>query len=93
MTLDDFISTYDRPGSIVLLEGKRDFAPPDDEGKLVGLDRLLAVQTKHILLRSGNIFYDDLNNPEEGGTGHTLKTCRLNNVPFIDQRIWFGWLA
>lgn len=89
MTLPTFI--YGCPDSIILLEGK--WNASDDEGKLVGLDQLLAVQTKHILFRSGNIFYDDLNNPEEGGTRHTLKTCRLNNVPFIDQRIWFGWLV
>ena len=196
MTLPIFISTYDRPGSIVLLEGKREVDPIDAE-KLVELGRLLAAHTKHILFRSGNatgsdflfssgvaaidktrlqvitpkdghrtketltddiisldridlarepkvvyqsklhkgtqgiiepfaegknrnkfssaayiirdtvkvigtsdippatfgIFYDDLSDPEAGGTGHTMKTCRLNNVPLIDQRTWFGWLG
>lgn len=29
MTLTDFISTYDHPASIVLLEGKREVAPAD----------------------------------------------------------------
>ena len=196
MTLPIFISTYDRPGSIVLLEGKREVAPVDAD-KLVALGRLLAAHTKHIMFRSGNatgsdflfssgvaaidktrlqvitpkdghrakdiltddiisldridlarepevvyqsklhkntkqlvdyfvsgnttgrpakaayiirdtvkvigasdvppatfgIFYDDLSDPEAGGTGHTMKTCRLNNVPLIDQRTWFEWLG
>lgn len=28
----------------------------------------------------------------EGGTGHTINTCKELNVPVIDQIIWFGWL-
>jgi len=38
------------------------------------------------------LFYDDLSNPEDGGTGFTIKTCRENDVPFFDQRVWFEWL-
>jgi len=38
-------------------------------------------------------FYDDLEAPETGGTGHTMQVCRRNNVPFIDQRVWFTWLG
>ena len=38
-------------------------------------------------------FYDDLEAPETGGTGHTMQVCQRNNVPFIDQRIWFSWLG
>jgi hypothetical protein len=38
------------------------------------------------------IFYDDLNKPETGGTGHTIQVCRQNEVPFVDQKVWFGWL-
>ena len=38
------------------------------------------------------LFYDDLSHPEDGGTGFTMKTCRENDVPFFDQRIWFEWV-
>jgi hypothetical protein len=38
------------------------------------------------------LFYDDLSNPEDGGTGFTIKTCRDNGVPFYDQRVWFDWI-
>jgi hypothetical protein len=38
------------------------------------------------------IFYDDLSNPEQGGTGHTMQVCKRNHVPMIDQRVWFDWV-
>lgn len=38
------------------------------------------------------IFYDDLNNPGKGGTGHTMNVCAINEVPFCDQRDWFKWV-
>lgn len=53
MTLSAFISQYDFPGSIVLLEGKR-VVRPEDMNKLITLGRLLASQTEHIKFRSGN---------------------------------------
>ena len=37
-------------------------------------------------------FYDDLDAPREGGTGHTMAVCERNDVPFVDQRIWTQWL-
>jgi len=39
------------------------------------------------------IFYDDLQNPGQGGTGHTINVCRDNQVPFITQEIWMKWLG
>lgn len=39
------------------------------------------------------IFYDDLDNPKSGGTGHTMRVCEQNQVPVIDQRTWFDWLT
>ena len=53
MTLQSFITQYDFPGSIVLLEGKR-IVRPDDMDKLIELGRLLASKTEHIKFRSGN---------------------------------------
>lgn len=38
------------------------------------------------------IFYDDLQNPIQGGTGHTMNICMQNSVPLIDQRTWFTWI-
>ena len=38
------------------------------------------------------IFYDDLQKPETGGTGHTMQVCKANGVEYVDQQIWFGWL-
>ena len=38
------------------------------------------------------LFYDDLDKPEIGGTGHTISVCRKNNVPFCDQTVWMKWL-
>lgn len=38
------------------------------------------------------IFYDDLEKPREGGTGHTMSVCDKNNVGSVDQWEWLGWL-
>lgn len=196
MTLEDFISQYDKDNSIVLLEGKRNVLEADKES-LVSLGNLLASTTSKMIFRSGNadgadyyfsvgvsavdksrlqvitpytghrqksnqaydtisldeiniaaepevvyqsktnkkvgklveqyisgardrysikaayiirdtikvigteeiksanfgIFYDDLDKPKEGGTGHTMKVCEQNNIPIIDQKTWFKWLS
>ena len=38
------------------------------------------------------LFYDDLDNPGSGGTGHTMRVCKKHNVPVITQKAWFGWM-
>ena len=38
------------------------------------------------------IFYDDLGDPGKGGTGHTMTVFSQMNIPFVDQRDWFGWV-
>ncbi|HEB61871.1 MAG TPA: hypothetical protein ENI82_01855 [Bacteroidetes bacterium] len=195
MTLEDFKKIYDKPGSIVLIEGKRKVKETEKES-LVQLGKILAEQTKHITFRSGNaagsdelfsrgvcrvdpsrlmvitpytghrqkknianqsislddinlekedevlyyskknkktkhlidkyvkgergryaikaayiirdtikvigtgkikpvslgIFYDDLNEPMSGGTGHTMDICLKNNIPVINQLKWMKWL-
>ncbi len=53
MTLKEFIKQYDKPNSIVLLEGKRNVIDEDKE-KLKALGRLLASKTKNMMFRSGN---------------------------------------
>ena len=195
MTLKEFVKQFDKPHSIVLLEGKRNVLEVDKE-KLTALGRLLASTTNFMLFRSGNangadqlfsdgvteidnkrlqvvipytghrketnqaydtislddiniaaepevlyqsksnkkteniidkfasgeknrntiaaayiirdtikvigtgdikpatfgIFYDDLENPKTGGTGHTMNVCEHNSVPLVDQKTWFKWL-
>ena len=39
------------------------------------------------------LFYDDLSNPMQGGTGHTITVCKNLLVPYCDQRIWMQWLV
>ena len=196
MTFEEFRELYDKPGSIVLLEGKRNVLEIDKE-KLTILGKVLTEQTKNITFRSGNadgadyyfshgvsliekkrlqvivpfsghrknkiqtyeivslddiklveepeiiyqskknkkteklidpfvagdknrftlkaayiirdtikvlgtskikpatfgIFYDDLENPMSGGTGHTMNVCKNNAIPFINQAVWFNWLS
>ena len=53
MTLAEFIENYDKEGSIVLLEGKREVWE-GHKAKCVALGKLLAEKTKHIMFRSGN---------------------------------------
>jgi hypothetical protein len=55
-------------------------------------DTIKAIGTEGVKPASFGIFYDDLENPMCGGTGHTMNVCEQNNIPIIDQRIWFGWL-
>lgn len=40
---------------------------------------------------TAGIFYDDLSNPESGGTGHTIALCRQYKIPVFNQLVWFDW--
>lgn len=55
-------------------------------------DTIKAIGTDKIKPTTFGIFYDDLENPNVGGTGHTMNICELNGIPIIDQKIWFEWL-
>jgi hypothetical protein len=55
-------------------------------------DTIKAIGAEGIQPATFGIFYDDLSKPQSGGTGHTMKICLQNNIPIIDQKIWFGWL-
>lgn len=55
-------------------------------------DTIKVLGTETIPPASFAIFYDDLENPETGGTGHTMEVCRKNSINFINQSIWFNWL-
>lgn len=41
---------------------------------------------------SVGLFYEDLNNPMKGGTGHTQRVCLDNNIPLFNQETYFSWL-
>jgi hypothetical protein len=41
---------------------------------------------------TAGVFYDDLSNPESGGTGHTIALCRHYGIPVFNQQVWFEWL-
>jgi len=56
-------------------------------------DTIKAIGTDEIKPATFGIFYDDLDNPIAGGTGHTMNVCEQNNIPIIDQKIWFKWLT
>ncbi len=38
------------------------------------------------------IFYDDLRKPKSGGTGHTMKVCDNQMVPYVNQKVWGEWI-
>lgn len=56
-------------------------------------DTIKVIGTKSgVIATKVALFYDDLNNPGLGGTGHTISVCRKNNIAFVDQTQWFEWL-
>jgi hypothetical protein len=55
-------------------------------------DTIKAIGTGDIPPATFGIFYDDLEDPMTGGTGHTMNVCSQNNIPIIDQTVWFKWL-
>ena len=38
------------------------------------------------------LFYEDLESPMKGGTGHTQRVCLDNNIPFFNQTTFLEWL-
>ena len=56
-------------------------------------DTVKAIGTKEIKPATFGIFYDDLENPMTGGTGHTMNICEQNGISIINQKTWFKWLT
>jgi hypothetical protein len=56
-------------------------------------DTIMVIGTEKIKPASFGIFYDDLDQPKKGGTGHTMQVCEANNIPVVDQTVWFNWLT
>lgn len=40
---------------------------------------------------TAGIFFVNQDDPESGGTGHTMRVCRQNNVPVFTQDEWMNW--
>lgn len=38
------------------------------------------------------LFYVDPDDPEDGGTGHTIRVCRQEGVPCVFQDVWGEWV-
>ena len=55
-------------------------------------DTVKVLGTVDIPQATAGVFYDDLNKPGEGGTGHTMRVCRENGVPVLTQEVWMRWL-
>ena len=55
-------------------------------------DTVKVIGTSDIKPASFGIFYDNPDKPESGGTGHTMRVCRMNGIEAIDQTIWMNWL-
>jgi len=53
LTIEQLLESYDKPGTVILLEGKRAVLPTDQH-KLIEVGKLLAGSSKHIVFRSGN---------------------------------------
>ena len=53
MKFQTFLDTYDFPGSVILLEGKRVVLAVDQE-KLIQLGQVLVKYTRYMRFRSGN---------------------------------------
>jgi hypothetical protein len=56
-------------------------------------DTLKVIGSDEIKPTTFGIFYDDMETPKTGGTGHTMNVCQLNKIPVIDQTTWFEWLT
>jgi hypothetical protein len=55
-------------------------------------DTLKVTGTAEIFPAVFGIFYDNLEKPKTGGTGHTIDVCEQKNIPAINQTVWFNWL-
>ncbi len=41
---------------------------------------------------SVGLFYEDVSNPMQGGTGHTQRVCIESEIPLLNQETYFKWL-
>ena len=41
---------------------------------------------------TAGIFFVNEDDPEAGGTGHTMRVCRQNSIPVFTQDVWLSWM-
>lgn len=62
------------------------------KGAYIIRDTVKVIGAKDIPKATFGIFYVDVNDPDSGGTGHTMMVCKKNGVMLITQTTWFHWL-
>jgi hypothetical protein len=72
------------------ISGHRDYIT--NKATYIIRDTIKVIGTSRFRPANYGIFYDDLDSPFIGGTGHSMKVCKANNVPFINQNTWKNWL-
>ena len=55
-------------------------------------DTVKVLGAGHVMPATFGIFYDNPEDPESGGTGHTIRVCRERGIPVIDQSVWLQWI-
>jgi hypothetical protein len=77
-----------------LVEGYLNGKDPKNRGAYLLRDAVMVLGSENMNLKEASfaIFYDDLTNVKDGGTGFTMRVCDNNGVNYIDQRIWGRWL-
>jgi hypothetical protein len=62
------------------------------KGAYIIRDTVMVIGANGIPKANFALFYDDLENPMTGGTGHTMDVCGAAGIPSIDQKVWLSWL-
>lgn len=74
------IETFGKPGA----SGAKAAYLVRDTLKVVGIEGRLSQPT-------AALFWVDLQDPEAGGTGHTIRVCQQLGVPLVFQNEWASW--
>lgn len=54
--------------------------------------KVIGSKEKRLDRITAGLFYVNEGDPESGGTGHTVRVCRQNNIPILTQEIWMNWI-
>ncbi|MFW6152124.1 MAG: hypothetical protein ACOC6C_04030 [Verrucomicrobiota bacterium] len=76
-------------GAVILTESRRNI-PTADADRLFECGKWLAEKLPKVLFRSGNAEGSDT--AFARGTGHTIRVCRLTDVPVITQEVFLKFM-
>ena len=62
------------------------------EGMMKQKSLYLLRDTLKVLGSPAGIFFVNEDDPEAGGTGHTMRVCRQNSIPVFTQDVWLSWM-